>query len=175
MIPGAMDYLPNVEGALWFHQEVWPLVQQAVPAAQLHLVGRDPVPEICALAADPSIVVSGRVPSMLPWYRQSRVVCAPIRIGGGSRLKVVEAWSVGRPLVATHMAVDGLAARHGVNALLSDDPQTMADHLVASLTTSAGENLRQASLNTAPSYYWQAITGKLSTIMQQLTASRIAA
>ena len=80
MIPGAMDYVPNVQGALWFLEEVWPAVRARHPQAQCALVGRDPLPEIRAWDGRDGVVVTGSVPSMLPWYQRARCVAAPIHI-----------------------------------------------------------------------------------------------
>ena len=77
---------------------------------------------------------------MLPWYQQAQTVIAPIRIGCGTRLKVVEAWSVGRPLVATTMAVDGLDARHQFNCLLADDPQSFAKSVLSTFGTAVAQH-----------------------------------
>lgn len=154
MLPGAMDYRPNVEGALWFLDKVWPRIRAARPDAKLALVGRDPVTEIRAWQGRDGVAVTGAVDSMLPWYQRSRVVVAPIRIGCGTRLKVVEAWSVGRPLVATAMAVDGLDARHGDNTLIADDPFGMAEACLAALDQPMAQRLRGGALAIAQSYAW---------------------
>ena len=148
---------------------MWPRLKKLVPDVQLDLVGRDPVAAIQQYGVDPAVTVTGRVESMVPWYRTSRAVCAPIHIGGGSRLKVVEAWSVGRPLVATVMAVDGLNARHGVNALLTDQADAMARHLADMLLTGpVADDMRTEALFTASTYTWKELTKTLSDILRRL-------
>ena len=158
MIPGAMDYLPNVQGAPWFLEEVWPEVRARYPTAQCALVGRDPVPDIQAWNGRDGVQVTGSVPSMLPWYKRARCVAAPIHIGGGTRLKVVECWSVGRPLIGTTIAVDGLDANHGANCLIADDPDAFANAIADVLQNDRGaEALRSASLQTACKYDWSTV------------------
>ena len=158
MIPGAMDYVPNVQGALWFLNEAWPLIRDRYPTAVCNLVGRDPVPEIQAWHGREGVCVTGSVPSMLPWYQAARCVAAPIHIGGGTRLKVVECWSVGRPLVGTSVAVDGLNARHGENCLLADSPDSFANAVSEVLQNDLGaQALRRAALQTACNYDWSTV------------------
>src|SRR5690606_15734023 len=115
----------------------------------------DPVDAIQELDGRRDITVTGAVDSVLPYYRGARVVCAPIRIGGGTRLKVVESWSVGRPLVATRTAVDGLDAVDGDNCLLADTPADFAAAVCTALRPDLGIGLRQGALRSAGPYAWE--------------------
>jgi glycosyltransferase involved in cell wall biosynthesis len=157
MVAGAMDYQPNAEGLLWFVHGAWPLIRARVPAATLAVVGRDPLPALRALDGKDGIRVTGAVPSMLPEYARARVVVAPIRIGGGTRLKVVECWSVGRALVGTTIAVDGLDAVHDRNCLIGDTPAALAEACCAALAAPANARLRAGALATAAKYSWDAV------------------
>jgi glycosyltransferase involved in cell wall biosynthesis len=155
---GAMDYPPNRDAMTWFVHTMWAAIRRAVPTASLRIVGRDPTPEIVALAQVEGVTVTGAVTSVVPEYHQARVVVAPIRIGGGTRLKVVEAWAMGRPLVATRVAVDGLAADDR-NTLLGDTPADVAAAVISLL----GDEQRcialaEAGRATAARYDWSALT-----------------
>jgi glycosyltransferase involved in cell wall biosynthesis len=127
-----LGWAPNVDAAVWFGAEVWPAVCRRLPAARLLLVGRDPAPSVQALASE-SVEVSGTVADIRPYLAQARVAVAPLRSGGGTRLKILEALDAGRPVVATSIAVDGLEDLVGEGVVLADDAPAMADALCALL------------------------------------------
>ncbi|PWJ56080.1 Glycosyltransferase involved in cell wall bisynthesis [Quadrisphaera granulorum] len=120
-----MSWTPNVEAAVWFTREVWPLVLQRVPEARLQLVGRNPAPAVQGLAG-PSVVVTGTVDSLEPWYAATRVAVAPLLAGGGSRLKILEALATARPLVATAVGAEGLEDLVGRGVVVADTPADLA-------------------------------------------------
>jgi glycosyltransferase involved in cell wall biosynthesis len=121
-----LGWAPNVDAALWFGHEVWPEVHRRCPAARLLLVGRDPAASVRALAS-PSLEVSGTVSDVRPYLAQARVAVAPLRSGGGTRLKILEALDAGRPVVATSVAVDGLEDLIGEGVVVADDPGSMIE------------------------------------------------
>jgi glycosyltransferase involved in cell wall biosynthesis len=121
-----LGWAPNVDAAVWFGREVWPEVLRRLPAARLLLVGRDPAPSVRGLASS-SVEVSGTVSDVLPYLAQARVAVAPLRSGGGTRLKILEALDAGRPVVATSVAVDGLEDLIGRGVVVADDAAGMAD------------------------------------------------
>jgi glycosyltransferase involved in cell wall biosynthesis len=127
-----LGWAPNVDAALWFAREVWPEVLRRLPAARLLLVGRDPAPSVRALASS-SVEVSGTVSDVLPYLAQARVAVAPLRSGGGTRLKILEALDAGRPVVATSVAVDGLEDLIGRGVVVADDAAAMAEALTSLL------------------------------------------
>ena len=108
LFSGAMDHGPNVDASLWMGREIWPLVRRECPEARLILVGRDPVAEVRALAEDPSITVPGTVADMRPWLARASVVTAPMRLGTGLKNKILEGAAMGRAMVATPLALEGL-------------------------------------------------------------------
>jgi glycosyltransferase involved in cell wall biosynthesis len=124
-----MGWAPNTDAALWLGREIWPQVQLQVPEARLLLVGRDPTPEVRALASA-TIDVSGTVADVRPYLAQTRVAVAPLRSGGGTRLKLLEALGVGRPVVATSIGVDGLEDLVGRGVVVADDSAGIAGALV---------------------------------------------
>jgi glycosyltransferase involved in cell wall biosynthesis len=121
-----LGWAPNVDAAVWFGHEVWPEVLRRSPEARLLLVGREPAPSVQALAA-PSVEVSGTVSDVRPYLAQARVALAPLRSGGGTRLKILEALDAGRPVVATSIAVDGLEDLIGEGVVVADDAASMID------------------------------------------------
>jgi polysaccharide biosynthesis protein PslH len=131
---GAMDWLPNIDGTRFFVREVLPLIRARRPDCTLVLAGRSPVAELHAFAdADPLITVTGTVPDIRPYLWNARVSIVPLRIGGGTRLKIYEAMAAGLPVVSTHVGAEGLTVQNGVNVLLSDDARAFADSCLALL------------------------------------------
>jgi glycosyltransferase involved in cell wall biosynthesis len=124
-----MGWAPNTDAALWLGREIWPRVLARIPEARLLLVGRDPTPAVRALASA-SIEVSGTVADVRPYLAQTRVAVAPLRSGGGTRLKLLEALGVGRPVVATSIGVDGFEDLVGRGVAVADDSAGIADALV---------------------------------------------
>ena len=121
-----LGWAPNVDAAVWFGRQVWPEVRRRVPAARLLLVGRDPAPSVQGLASD-SVEVSGTVSDIRPYLARARVAVAPLRAGGGTRLKILEALDAGRPVIATSIAVDGLEDLIGEGVVVADDPGSMIE------------------------------------------------
>jgi glycosyltransferase involved in cell wall biosynthesis len=130
LLPASLNYRPNVLGAVWFCDEVLPLVQERVPGLCFDLVGREPVPEVVALAERPGVAVTADVPSMAPWFEHARVVVVPLWIGTGTRLKALEAMAASRPLVGTSIGLEGLGLVDGEHARIVDDAEEMAAAIV---------------------------------------------
>jgi len=123
---GAFDWHVNQHAATWFHAEVWPLVRAELPKAALRLVGRDPSSEVQALAADPSVTVTGTVPDVRPHVAAATAVLVPLRYGSGVRTKILEAFAAGRPVVSTRVGAEGLDVRDGEHLLLADSAADFA-------------------------------------------------
>lgn len=120
-----MGWAPNVDAAVWLAKEVWPAVTRQEPRARLMLVGRDPAPAVQALAR-PDVEVTGTVPDVRPYLAAARVALAPLRAGGGTRLKILEALGSARPVVATTVGAEGLEDLVGEGLTVADDPEEMA-------------------------------------------------
>ena len=114
-----MGWAPNVDAAVWLARDIWPTVRARVPRARLLLVGKDPAPAVLALAGD-TIEVTGTVEDVRPYLAQARVLVAPLRAGGGTRLKIMEALDVGRPLVATSVGSEGMEDLIGRGVVVAD-------------------------------------------------------
>ena len=128
-----LSWGPNVDAAVWFCRNVWPLVVERLPGARLQLVGRNPARSVQELAG-PSVEVTGTVPDLEPWYARTRVCVAPLLAGGGSRLKILEALAAGRPVVATTIGAEGLEDLIGRGVVVEDEPRRMAEALAALLS-----------------------------------------
>jgi polysaccharide biosynthesis protein PslH len=124
---GAMDYLPNVDGAVWFAREVWPLVRDKFPTAEFRVVGRKPAPAVEALASLPGVVVTGSVPDVRPHVASAMVVVAPLRLARGVQNKVLEALAMAKAVVAAPPALAALGTVPGVDVLAATTPREFAD------------------------------------------------
>jgi glycosyltransferase involved in cell wall biosynthesis len=128
---GSMDWLPNVDGMLWFTREVLPLIRQKRPETSLAIVGRTPPPKISELAAqDARIRVTGTVPDIRPYLWGSAVSVVPLRIGGGTRLKIYEAMAARIPVVSTTIGAEGLTVNPSHDICIADTPQEFAERCV---------------------------------------------
>jgi len=120
---GAMDYWPNVDAVVWFAQQVMPLLK-AQPRLRFYIVGSNPSSVVKALAADPAIVVTGRVEDVRPYLAHGAIAVAPLRVARGIQNKVLEAMAMGRPIVASPAALEGIgpeAAKYLVSAESRED------------------------------------------------------
>ena len=132
-----MGWAPNIDAAVWLGREIWPRVRERVPGARLLLVGKDPAPAVLALE-DRDIEVTGTVAEVNPYLARSRVVVAPLRAGGGTRLKIMEALDVGRPVVATSLGCEGMEDLVGQGVVVADTVPALADAIVDLLLDPAG-------------------------------------
>jgi len=130
---GSMDWLPNADGLSWFVSEVLPLIRERRPGVTLDIVGRNPAPRVRALGAEPGIEVTGAVPDVKPYVRRAEVVIVPLRIGGGTRIKIFEAMSLGAAIVSTRLGAEGLPVEDGGDLLLADEPEAFAAAVVSLL------------------------------------------
>jgi glycosyltransferase involved in cell wall biosynthesis len=132
---GSMDWLPNEDAIRYFTKEIMPRVRESVPDVTLTVVGRDPFPGLLELARrDPSVVVTGRVEDVRPYMERADAYVVPIRVGGGTRLKIYEAMSMGKAVVSTTVGAEGLPVRDGRELLLADTPEDFARAVVRVLT-----------------------------------------
>jgi sugar transferase (PEP-CTERM/EpsH1 system associated) len=123
---GSMDWLPNADGVQFFCRDVLPIIRAAEPDVTFTIVGRSPTPAVRRLADDRAVDVTGRVEDVRPYFARSAIYVVPLRIGGGTRLKIFEAMSAGRPVVSTRIGAEGLPVEHGRHLLLADTPDEFA-------------------------------------------------
>jgi polysaccharide biosynthesis protein PslH len=123
---GSMDWLPNEDGMLYFCRKILPLIRKVEPDVTLSIVGRSPTPAVRHLIEDRGIEVTGRVADVRPHLARAAVYIVPLRIGGGTRLKIFEAMSAGRAVVSTSVGAEGLPTENGRHLLLADTPDAFA-------------------------------------------------
>lgn len=137
---GKMDYRPNIDAALWFADEILPRVRAQCPPARFVVVGQQPHARLAALARRDDVVLTGRVDDVRPYIASTAVYVAPLRMGGGTRFKVLQAMAMAVPVVSTRFGCSGLDAQHGREVLLADTPH---DFAAAILRVLRDEALRQ--------------------------------
>jgi glycosyltransferase involved in cell wall biosynthesis len=155
---GGLHWPPNAAGLLWFFQECWPRVRQMAPQAVLTVIGRDPPPEV-ATAPHDHIDVTGYVDDPVPYLRETAALIVPLHAGGGMRVKIVDAWAWGLPVVSTTIGAEGLRYTARENVLIADTAQDFAQAVVRLLEDrELGERLAAAGRQTAEQHYdWRAI------------------
>jgi len=126
---GTLDYRPNIDAALHLVEDVWPLVRRRLPDATLAIVGRGEPAERRRLQ-QPGVELTGEVPDVRPFLRRAAVVTVPVRMGGGTRLKVLEGLALGRPMVSTTLGCEGIAVRDGEHLLIADGAEAFAGAIV---------------------------------------------
>jgi glycosyltransferase involved in cell wall biosynthesis len=165
---GAMDWGPNVDAVQYFCQEIWPAVKAKIPDARFRIVGRNPDRRVEKLSGE-SIEITGSVPSVVDHLYAASVVVVPLRIGGGTRLKIYEAMAAGKAVVSTSVGAEGLDVHHGSDIVLADDPTTFAENVVNLLRD---EPLRrryeQSAAALAAQYDWAAISEKFLSVLGSL-------
>ncbi|WP_435011859.1 TIGR03087 family PEP-CTERM/XrtA system glycosyltransferase (plasmid) [Tundrisphaera lichenicola] len=132
---GAFDYRPNVDGACWFCREAWPGILDRSPGVRLALVGRRPSPVVRGLARLEGVDVVGEVPDVRPYLAGAAVVLAPLRIARGVQNKVLEALAMGKAVVASPQALEGLNVDSGVHLLVASTPEDWSNVVTHLLET----------------------------------------
>ncbi|MEP6692660.1 MAG: glycosyltransferase [Gemmatimonadaceae bacterium] len=170
---GAMDWLPNEDGIAWFAEAILPRVRAAIPDAALTIVGRRPSARVRALAAaDGSVTVTGGVPDVRPYLERAALFVVPLRIGGGTRLKIFEAMAMEKPIVSTTIGAEGLPVIDGEHLRIADDPDAFAGAVVELLRDAE----RARSLGDAAAalvraeYGWAGVAERFGNICARLAA-----
>lgn len=168
---GAMDWMPNVDGVEYFCREIWPSVVQRIPGARFRIVGRNPNPRIQALASE-NVEVTGLVPSVVEHLREAAVVVVPLRVGGGTRLKIYEAMAMGRAVVSTTIGAEGLDVQDGRNIILADAAAKLADAVVELLSDNVlRRRYEREAAALAAKYDWPAVAARFEEVLQQMLGS----
>jgi len=164
---GKMDFRPNVDAVLWFHRHVWPQVTLMHPSAHFYVVGKRPHPRLEPLTYDPSVTVTGYVPDVRPFMAGATVFVVPMRIGGGTRLKLLEAMAAGLPIVSTSMGAEGVDVTHDQHLCLADGADAHAQAVCDLLSDEARRRaLGQRAREHALRWDWSRITPLLDAIYQ---------
>src|SRR5258708_9377275 len=127
---GTMNYYPNINAVLFFAQQCWPLIRAQVPDATWQIVGRNLPSAVRLLAESPGVVVTGRVPDVRPHLAASAIAIAPLQIGSGTRLKILEAFAMRKAVVSTSVGYEGLSLVPGKHLIVADQPEEIAQAIV---------------------------------------------
>ena len=166
---GKMDYRPNVDGVLWFAEAVWPLVRKARPATTWAVVGQRPHARLTVLRAQPGITVTGRVVEVQPYLAGAAVYIVPLRVGSGTRLKLIESMAAGCAVVSTTVGAEGFPVESGRELILADTPGEFAAAVLALLAdparrTALGEQARAF----AAQYDWRQVAPLFDRVYDDL-------
>ncbi|MCB0064289.1 MAG: glycosyltransferase [Caldilineaceae bacterium] len=169
LLLGTMHYYPNVDSVHYFFETMYPALRARFPDLQVFIVGHQPPPEICALANQPGVTVTGSVEDVRPYMARSWLLAVPLRLGGGTRLKITEAFAAGLPVVSTTIGAQGLTAQAGQHLLLADEPHSFITAIEQILTTPPlAQQLAVAGRRLAESAYsWQALGEQFATVCEQ--------
>jgi len=168
---GAMNYYPNQDGINYFIDQIFPLVLKRRPQTKLWIVG--PGPESMLQLKSANIEVTGFVDRVEPYLDRASAVIVPLRLGGGTRLKIVEAMSKQKAIISTRIGAEGIDVRHDQHALLADDPQGFADAIERvlsdrALATRLGKSARELAEER---YSWPGLVRGLERFYEQLLSS----
>lgn len=158
---GSMDWMPNEDGIAWFVQEVLPLVRRELPDASLAIVGRNPTPGVRALAhVAPGIEVTGTVPDIRPYLERAAAIIVPLRVGGGTRLKIFEAMAMERAIVSTTIGAEGLPVTDKTDIRIADDAAGFASAILDLLRdpAQAARMGKAAARQVREQFGWQGVT-----------------
>ena len=169
-----MDYRPNIDAALWFAEEVLPLITAQEPDAVLQLVGMNPHARLDVLRGQPNIEITGAVDDTRPYIQNAAVYLIPMRVGGGTRFKALEAMACAKAIVSTPLGVEGIPVHHEQEMLLAETPAAFAAAVLRVLADArtGGELARR--LGTAARrfveerYGWETIIPQFDELYQKV-------
>lgn len=170
---GSMDWDPNEDGIAWFLKSIYPFIREAVPDASLVVVGRNPSSRLLALAGKwPSVEITGWVPDVRPYLSQAEVVVVPLRIGGGTRIKIPEAMAMAKAVVSTPIGAEGLPFQDNKHIRIAAHARGFADAVVELLKNSQLRNEMEnaARREVTENYSWEAVVDKLEDVLVRATS-----
>lgn len=171
---GSMDWLPNEDGMLYFSREILPLIRRDVPEVTLSIVGRAPTPAVKRLAETAGIEVTGTVDDVRPHVAKASVYVVPLRVGGGTRLKIFEAMSMAKAVVSTTIGAEGLPVTPGRDIVIADEPASFAAAVVGMLRDETGrrqleQNARQLVVER---HDWSVVAEKMEAALVAAISTR---
>ncbi|MBI3652055.1 MAG: glycosyltransferase [Acidobacteria bacterium] len=175
---GSMDWMPNEDAILYFAAEILPAIATQIPDVHLTVVGRKPSSRVIALGeSDARIEVTGRVDDVRPYLDRAAAYVVPIRVGGGTRLKIYEAMAMAKPVISTTIGAEGLAVRNGEDVLIADAPQAFAKAVTAVLQEQAfaqrlGEVARQV---VCEQFGWSRVASAFAQVCERVQRKSLAA
>jgi sugar transferase (PEP-CTERM/EpsH1 system associated) len=167
---GSMDWLPNEDGMLFFVRDILPRIRQLEPDTSLSIIGRSPTPAVRRLAEDRGIDVTGRVDDVRPHVAAGTVYVVPLRIGGGTRLKIFEAMAMGKAVVSTTVGAEGLPVTHGHDVLIADEPARFAQAVVHMIRDAHDRRRIEDAARklVVEKYDWSAVAADFEDALQQV-------
>jgi polysaccharide biosynthesis protein PslH len=163
---GSMDYPPNVDAVVWFCEAIFPRLRRQFPLLRFRVVGSRPDRRVLLLRQQPGVEVTGEVPDIRPYLRDSMALAVPLRSGGGTRLKILQAMASGCPVISSTIGAEGLELAPGTHWLSADDPEQWVTQ-VSVLRSSSGlaNYLAQAARQVVDSVYdWRSCLGGLDRL-----------
>ncbi|HSE31986.1 MAG TPA: glycosyltransferase [Pyrinomonadaceae bacterium] len=164
---GSMDWLPNEDAIRFFTDQILPRIRQSVPEVTLTVVGRNPYSGLVELSRrDPAVIVTGRVEDVRPFMEEAAVYVVPLRIGGGTRLKIYEAMAMEKAIVSTSIGAEGLPVVEGQEIVLADTPESFADSVVNLLRdeSRAAEIGKRAAEKVRENFGWDRVADNFAAI-----------
>ncbi|MFW6116360.1 MAG: glycosyltransferase [bacterium] len=166
---GSMYYYPNIDAVRFFLESIYTKIQRFAPSVKIQIVGHNPPPEIQRLGIRDDVEVTGSVPDVRPYYETASVFVVPLRLGGGTRLKIVEAMAMATPVVSTKVGAEGLDISPGENILIADEPRSFAEavlHLLSDRDLHA--RIVDGGRALALRYDWEELTRPFADLAQSI-------
>ena len=156
---GKMDYRPNIDAAVWFANKVFPSIQKRHDKAKFIIVGQSPTRQVLNLANHPSITVTGDVDNIRPYIAEATVCVVPLRMGGGTRFKILEAMALCKPIVSTTIGAEGFPVTNGKDILIADTPEDLVRTIDSLLCSNEDQIILGKAGRTfvSDNYRWQTI------------------
>jgi sugar transferase (PEP-CTERM/EpsH1 system associated) len=168
---GSMDWLPNEDGMTYFCREILPRIRRSEPDATVSIIGRAPTPAVKKLGEISGVEVTGRVDDVRPHVARGAVYVVPLRIGGGTRLKIFEAMSMAKAVVSTTVGAEGLPVTAGRDVVIADEPARFAQAVVHMIRDEAARRAVEAAARklVVEKYDWSAVTSDFEAALERLT------
>ncbi len=170
---GVMDYWPNIDAVTYFVKEIWPKVRSEIPSASFTIVGKNPTPQVQALADIPGVKVTGTVPNVKKYLFSATLCVLPLRIARGVQNKMLEAMCMKIPVVATTAASAGISARVGRDFLMADNPDDFAGSIIRLIRDSDfRQKIAENAYNFVKTFHdWDKNLKVMEDIMMQIVSS----
>ena len=173
LFSGKMDYRPNIDAVVWFANEIFPSVQQLHGKAKFLIVGKSPTGRVLKLDKEPGITVTGAVNDMRPYIAAATVCVVPLRMGGGTRFKILEAMALSRPIISTTIGAEGFPVTNGKEIIIADSPEDQIRAIDSLLCqehtrTHLGKEGRTLVSNQ---YQWESIVSNMKNVYSSLLSN----
>ena len=167
---GSMDWLPNEDAMFFFVKDILPMVKEKIPGITLTIVGRNPSPNLEKMLTNyNNIELTGWVDDIRPYIAKGALYIVPIRIGGGTRMKIYEAMAMGKPIISTAIGAEGLPVINGENIVIEDNPIRFGEKIVELLENKQKrEEIGSAAFDfVCKNFTWQKVSEEFSNICQE--------